>query len=153
MSAHLPSCRVLHSNRQLPTFNYLLRNEGPTDLTNIYVMKHTGCGLTRTQQISNNYWMVWCRWPVSKKLLMIAGKWKCKLHFGLERKTTKNVNSAVVTIMVWVQANFITQNGIQFLLHLMKSHDLGIIQLALWLGKGRNLLTVSGTVTSSTAWM
>jgi hypothetical protein len=64
--------------------------------TNIYVTKHTGCGLTRTQHISNYYWLVWRRWPMSEKLLMIAGKWKCILHFSLERKTIKNVNSAVV---------------------------------------------------------
>jgi len=142
---------VLHSNRQLPTLNYLLPNEGPTDLPNIYVMKHTGCGLTRTQQISNNYRLVWHRWPVSEKLLMIAVKLKCKFHFNLERKTMKNVNSVVVTIMVWVQDSFITQNGIQFLSHWMKSHDLGIIQLALWLWKGRTPLTVSENVTNNYA--
>jgi hypothetical protein len=109
--------------------------------TNIYVMKHTGCGLTRTQQISNKHWLVWHQWPASEKLLMMAGKWKCEHHFSLERKTVKNVNYAVITIMVWVQASFITQNGTQFLSHFMKSHDLGIIQLAQHFGKGRNLLS------------
>jgi len=44
-------------------------------------MKHTGCGLTRTHQISNNYWPVWCCWPVSEKLLRKV-KMQTSLQFG-----------------------------------------------------------------------
>jgi hypothetical protein len=55
-----------------------------------------------------------------------------------------------LTIMVWVQASFITQNGLQFLSHLMKNHDLGIIQPDGGLEK-EETYSVSGNVTNNIA--
>jgi hypothetical protein len=57
----------------------------------------------------------------------------------------------LLLLQAWLESKPASlHNGTQFLSHLMKSHDLGIIQLELWLGKGRNLLKV-GTVTSNIA--
>jgi len=120
MSARLPRCRVLHSNRQLPTFNYLLPNEGPIDLTQTFMLWNT-LDVALPEHSKSLTTTDWCD-ASGQCLRNYEGKWKCKLHFSLERKTMKNVNSAVVTIMDWVQASFITQNGIHFLSHLMKSH-------------------------------